>query len=75
MLAHVALLSAAAQGAVGSQAPQLMNASACTPKTHTMRMCFALAHWHGKYTKAIMSESGGEGDWLRCRALLCRFHV
>ncbi len=75
MLAHEACLSAAAQGAVGSRAPQLMNASARTPKTYPMRMCFALAHLHGKHTKAIMSEGGGEGDGLRCRALLCRIHV
>jgi hypothetical protein len=75
MLAHEAWLSADAQGAVGSQSPQLMNASAPTPKTYTMRMCFALAHRHGKYTKAIMSEGGGGGDGLRCRALVCRIHV
>ncbi len=45
MLAHEAWLSAAApsQGAVGSRAPQLMNASARTPKTYPMRMCFSLA--------------------------------
>ena len=75
MLAHEVWLSAAAQGAVGSQAPQLMNTSARTPKTHPMRMCFALAHRHGKYTKAIMSEGRSEGDGLLCRALLCRIHV
>ena len=31
------------------------------PKTHLMGMCFA--HRHGKNTKAVMSEGGGEGDW------------
>jgi hypothetical protein len=38
-------------------------------------MCFALAHRHGKYTKAVMSEGGCEGDVSRCSALLCRIQA